>query len=391
MVVKELTDEQQLTLNGPHQCVPIYKDAMTGNWVLTRYDDCQRVLQDRNFIPANIKPGLVLLAERSGHSLQHLCTMSDMFLPALGGDHHRWLRALLARTISKGPSVAELGRSARAHAESLWMQGVRTGELDVVQDYAEPLVAALTSQLFGFDNEIAHALEGLGGIISIYNFGCSLTTLRHYEGRLERLVDPALAFLAREHRDRPTGPIGTFAQGLIDAGSTDTESAMAFAALFLISSEQTASDIALCIRALVTDDAAMAAWAAPRLDRMRAVNELVRVTTPVARLLRICPAQMELGGVVMEKGDLVSVMIGAANRDASVFADPDRIVLDRPTTHLGFAAGLHICIGKQIALAKLTAALEPIGRHPPAWVMTHDVIWSKFDLLRRMTSFRVAF
>jgi len=69
---------------------------------------------------------------------------------------------------------------------------------------------------------------------------------------------------------------------------------------------------------------------------------------------------IEWQGVQFSSHETVNCMLGAANRDPSVFADPDRFDLDRPNSrrHLGFATGAHACLGSHLAKAEVRIGLE---------------------------------
>jgi cytochrome P450 len=72
--------------------------------------------------------------------------------------------------------------------------------------------------------------------------------------------------------------------------------------------------------------------------------------------------------VRLEAGATVNCMIGAANRDPTVFPDPDRFDIDRPNLrrHLGFATGPHSCVGFNLAKAEARIAIEELlSRLPP--------------------------
>lgn len=84
-------------------------------------------------------------------------------------------------------------------------------------------------------------------------------------------------------------------------------------------------------------------------------EEVVRYESPVQGLQRRATQDVELGGVTIPKDALVIVRYAAANRDASVFDDPDEVRLDRDNIgqHLAFGTGPHYCVGAALARQEL--------------------------------------
>jgi cytochrome P450 len=75
---------------------------------------------------------------------------------------------------------------------------------------------------------------------------------------------------------------------------------------------------------------------------------------------------VQLGGVTIPAGETVLPLFATANRDPSAFTDPDRFDIGRaPANHLAFGAGVHHCLGAQLARLELQEALRGLaGRMP---------------------------
>ncbi|MGE3909911.1 MAG: cytochrome P450, partial [Chloroflexota bacterium] len=110
-----------------------------------------------------------------------------------------------------------------------------------------------------------------------------------------------------------------------------------------------------------------------------AVDELCRYDSPVQFYFRVCMADTAIGDVTIPAGSLVTVLVGAANRDDAVFSEPDRLDLERrPRNYLSFGTGAHACLGGFLArleaevafgqLLELASGLsladEPLTWHP---------------------------
>jgi cytochrome P450 len=90
------------------------------------------------------------------------------------------------------------------------------------------------------------------------------------------------------------------------------------------------------------------------------IEETMRWLSPVQSATRHVTAQFEWRGIELMPHDTVNCMLGAANRDPSIFPEPERFDLDRANSrrHLGFAAGSHACLGSHLAKAEARIALE---------------------------------
>lgn len=92
-----------------------------------------------------------------------------------------------------------------------------------------------------------------------------------------------------------------------------------------------------------------------------AVEEFVRVATPVQGLGRTVTRDTDLGGCPLGAGDRVFLLWASGNRDPEAFDRPDEVVLDRhPNHHLGFGAGPHRCVGSHAGKLMVKIALQEL-------------------------------
>jgi len=86
-----------------------------------------------------------------------------------------------------------------------------------------------------------------------------------------------------------------------------------------------------------------------------AVNEFIRMISPVIYMRRTATRDVEVAGQQIAKGEKVIMYYGSANRDAAVFPDPDRMDVERANAdkHIAFGYGPHTCIGKRVAQLQL--------------------------------------
>jgi cytochrome P450 len=96
------------------------------------------------------------------------------------------------------------------------------------------------------------------------------------------------------------------------------------------------------------------------------VEELLRWETPVTAVPRVCRQDVEVGGFQIKKGELVTLLIGAANTDDEHFRQAQAVDFERERNiHLAFGAGPHRCLGSHLARMELQVAMEEWHRRIP--------------------------
>jgi len=97
-----------------------------------------------------------------------------------------------------------------------------------------------------------------------------------------------------------------------------------------------------------------------------AVEELFRWETPVVGVPRILKQDVTVGGMEMKEGEIVTLLLGAANLDERQFSSADQVDFDRERNrHIAFGAGPHRCLGSHLARMELRVALEEWHRRVP--------------------------
>jgi hypothetical protein len=93
-----------------------------------------------------------------------------------------------------------------------------------------------------------------------------------------------------------------------------------------------------------------------------AVDEVLRFDSPVQRTARMARRDTVVEGVPVARGEIVVTVLGAANRDPAVFADPDRFDVTRANAkdHVAFSSGIHYCLGAALARMEGEVALREL-------------------------------
>ncbi|MEV6932302.1 cytochrome P450 [Dactylosporangium sp. NPDC051485] len=153
-----------------------------------------------------------------------------------------------------------------------------------------------------------------------------------------------------------------------DPTFSEDELARLAAGLIFAGHETTSTRIDLGVLLLLCDPSRRDRFAAdPDGQVGPTVEEILRITAPGGLgLLRYAHEDVEIGGVTIARGDAVIIASNAANRDATVFADPDEFDPDRrPNAHLAFGHGAHVCIGASLARTELRTVFPALLRRFP--------------------------
>jgi len=96
------------------------------------------------------------------------------------------------------------------------------------------------------------------------------------------------------------------------------------------------------------------------------VEEILRYDPPLHKFTRYAYEDCDLFGHSFKRGDEVALLLGAANRDPSVWRDPDRFDPSRPiVTNTSFGGGLHFCVGAPLARLEMRIALKALFQRCP--------------------------
>ncbi len=185
---------------------------------------------------------------------------------------------------------------------------------------------------------------------------------------------------------------------LLAAASPDVLSAeelVAFLVLLLLAGNETTTNlIGNGLLALLSNPQEMARLREHPALLPCAIEEMLRYDSPAQAAVRFARADATVGGVTIEAGTFVFVLLAAANRDPAKFADPERFDISRsPNDHLAFGEGIHHCLGAPLARLQGAIAFESLLRRFPAMRLAEDgepLRYKGSYFLRGLAALRVA-
>ena len=270
---------------------------------------------------------------------------------------HTRLRRPVASAFSRG-HVERLRARVRALASELLDEVDASRPFDVVEAYAEPLPVLVIAELLGVPRSHAHDLRDWSQAI-----------VRMYEPSPDESVVAAAVAAAEDFaalvRDLVAVRRRQPADDLItDLAGTELSDDEVVAAVVLLLNAGHEASVNVFGNGLV---AMLRRGLRPGTDVAACVEEMLRFDSALQLFERTATAQVELpGGVVVEPGQKVSALLGAANRDPAVFERPDEFDVARATNpHLAFGVGVHFCLGAPLARMELTESVALLFERLP--------------------------
>jgi len=278
---------------------------------------------------------------------------------------HTRLRRLVAAGFGRRQVERLRGRVteiARGLARDVRDAGAGGSTVDLMPLYAEPLPVAVIATLLGVPDEDRGLLRPWSNaIVKLYEPAppvdrrrAAETAATEYVGYVRGLID--------YRRRHPGEDLLSDLIATRDAdGSRLSEDELVATAVLLqmAGHEASVNVVGNGTYALLSHPAERARLTADLVPG--AVEELIRYDSPLQLFERTATEPVRIGSVTVEPGQKIAALLGAANRDPAVFADPDRLDLARwPNPHLGFGAGIHFCLGAPLARVELQASLATL-------------------------------
>ncbi|MEX1209976.1 MAG: cytochrome P450 [Candidatus Nanopelagicales bacterium] len=269
-----------------------------------------------------------------------------------------------------------------------------SGPVDLVQQWASPLPMAVICEILGvpFSERVTFSAWG-DTLASGLDRARSLGHARAMEAAAVELTDYLAALLAERRRAPSDDLLSALAQVEV-AGETLTDRDIVGTASFLLLAgfETTVNLLGSGTRVLLDHRNQLADVAADHSLIPGLVEESLRYVSPVQFTFRTALAPIDLpGGERLDERDTIVLMLVGANRDPSVFTDPDRFDIrrDNARRHLAFGFGVHHCLGA--ALARMEAEIawrHLVERFPDtdAWQLAGDPVPTPGRMVRGLRS-----
>ncbi|PRQ00443.1 cytochrome P450 family protein [Enhygromyxa salina] len=332
-------------------------------WAATRYDDVSSVLKD----PKRFKSSHSGANGRQAIYERVLPRLVQGFMKSMvssDGDDHRRLRGLVAKAFTPA-RVEQLESRIDGIVTQLLDRAMASATFDLMAAFALPLPLRIISELLGVEaHERANFRRAMVRIIADRSEWSLIYRLPTY-WELRRMFDRMLA----RKRARPTDDLTSDLIAVEQAGDQLTaEELVSMVFLLLFAGHETTVNL--------LGNGTLALLEHPeQFARLRddpslvpsAIEEMLRFDSPAHfSATRYVAERCEVGGMVLERGDKILPMLGAANRDGRAFDEPDAFDVGRePNRHVAFGAGPHFCIGAHLSRFEGRIALTRLVQRCP--------------------------
>jgi cytochrome P450 len=221
---------------------------------------------------------------------------------------------------------------------------------DLLNEYALPLARSALAALLGIpDEELARATHWSDEISTYMSTEVTGETLQRVAPSIREFTDWSVAICARP--DLPEGSLGFVLGAALREGTIDENELAATVA-------QNVTGSLAALAQFVTHSMLRLIERPEQLARLRAdparigpaIEELLRFECPFLLIVRETARDLPLDGTTIPANNHVALFIGASNRDPAVFAEPDRLDLDRRAAHhMAFGFGAHYCLGAAVS------------------------------------------
>lgn len=373
---------------------PAYYHPLLHAWVLTRYDDIQRVLRDPGF--SNQKVGQYGLGapESVRDKLEEFNRTASNWVAFMDPPEHTRLRALMARAFTAS-TIERMRPRVHAVVDDLLAAARGRGELEIIADFAGRLPLLMFSEFMGIPVEDTGRLRDLATMVMSL-FGAPLATAEMVEAAHSGVVgyyDYFITHIQRRRSNPSEDMLGKLVEARVDdAGLSDDELVAMCVMLFMASQETTIYLIGNGVHTLLRyPDEARRIAEDPRLVD-GAVEELMRYDSPTFATFRRALVDVEnVAGATIKAGDFVCNVLCSANRDPQRFPDPDRFDIERADNrHLSFSTGIHTCPGAALSRLEARIAIPALFRALPGLRLKGDAIeWLPSFMMRGMKALPV--
>lgn len=355
-------------------------EGAEGFWALSRYDDVRAAnLNAKTF--SSQKGGILMnyLNEARRHPLLHRASLDTMI--CLDPPHHMKLRREHMAYFTPG-YVAELKKKVDMEVGRLLDEAIKQGgEFDLVENFSAHLPLFTLCEILGIPEADRSKIIEWMEMLELAQYTLEQEELGNIDpaqimrflSEVQALFDYGQHILKARRAEPQNDLLSAIANVEIDGARLPDEYLDGSWLLIVFAgNDTTRNSISGTMRLLTEFSQEKQKIIADSSLIPNMTHEAIRMVSPVIYMRRTASEDTQIHGQAIAEGEKVVFYYGAANRDPSVFANPDVFDVTRVNAkdHLAFGVGPHVCLGQRVANMQLSSAYrEILARFP-------DIVWT---------------
>jgi len=382
-------------LGALREATPVFRNPLTGQWVLTRFQDVFETLRDR----------------RLGRDYTHRYTHAELERPepdprwAAFHQHERWsllsleppdhtrLRRLVSKVFTPR-AVTAMRPAIEGVSVELLDQCRELDRFDLLADYAQPYSVAVICSMLGVPRRDTQLLlDWSHAIVKMYE----LATPDDVKVAADRAAAEYIEYTKALIADKRRSPDGLLVSELVaveDEGDRLTEDEIVSTTMVLLEAghEATVNTLGNGMRAFLHHPEQWQRVVSGEVPAKVAVEEMLRYDAPLQLFERwILDDGVEIAGQPMRIGDEVTMLFGAAERDPRRFERPDVFDAARgDTAHIAFGGGIHFCVGAPLARQEIEVSVAGLAERFPDLALADEPTYHPTFVIRGLAALHLA-
>ena len=297
----------------------------------------------------------------------------------------RFVKAFSAKRIeAMRPNILAL-------VDSLLDDLIPTGKMEAMDQYARPIPSTIIADMLGVPDKDRPRFNALSNELIKAGFDIGRRISDEERSKHTQAVNKEfnryLSSLFEEKRAAPSDDLisALLHRNEVEEALTDEELVLNIQLLFVAGHETTVNLIGNSLIALVQHPGQLAKLRAQPDLMPKAVEEFLRFDSSVQQLPRVAQEDVKIGEQLIRAGEMVILLLGAANRDEQTYESPNELNIERPLKRSkSFGGGAHYCLGAQLAKIETEIAIGRLLERIPEFIIDNlDCLEYPFNLFFR--------
>lgn len=344
------------------EAAPVFHSEMLDLWVLSRHADVSLALKDGRFSADRRKATNQLVAQARRMQEEGPFAQANTMLSADPPEHTR-LRGLVSKAFTPR-RITAMAPHIQEIVDGLLDDVEDESEFDLIDKLAYPLPVIVIAEMLGIPAEDRDDFKRWSDDIVATLSGPATPpdALERARASAIQMAEYFQAVIA-ERRKEPQDDLLSALIAAEERGDVLNEQELLATCMLLLAAgnETTTNLIGNGMLALLRNEDQLDKLVADLSLVEPAVEEMLRYDGPVQATARVANDDIDIDGHTIEKGQMLFLLIAAANRDPAVFPEPDTFDITRQDNrHIAFGAGLHFCLGAPLARLEAQIAFRSL-------------------------------